>query len=216
MLVGDIMRRDVLTVGPKTRWPEALELLGRRGIRHLPVLADGRLVGIVSDRDFKVAMVPPAAKRASHQVASLLDPLTIDEIMTKSVITVTPGWTVEEAARLMTREKISALPVTQDGRLVGIVTETDIVTLFIRAMGAAEPSSRLDVVMGDDRSALAEIVRVIEGTGVAIRSMVTLPGPGGLREAVVRVATITPRAAVGALQAAGYTVREPSVTSLAR
>lgn len=216
MLVGDIMQRDVVTVGPKTRWPEAMWLLARRGIRHLPVLADGRLVGIVSDRDFKIAMVPPAAKRATHAPTSLHDSLAIDEIMTQAVMTVTPEWPVEEAARLMTREKISALPVTQGGCLVGIVTETDVVALFMRAMGAGEPSSRLDVVMGDDRSALADIVRVIEGTGVAVRSLVTLPSPGGLREAVVRVATITPRAAVRALQAAGYTVREPSFASLAR
>ncbi|HEY7650877.1 MAG TPA: CBS and ACT domain-containing protein [Methylomirabilota bacterium] len=209
MLVGDIMRRDVVTVGPKTRWPEAMGLLGRRGIRHLPVLAEGRLVGIVSDRDFKVAMVPPGASRATLELTYLLDALTIGEIMTRTVITVTPEWPVEEAARLMTREKISALPVTQDGRLVGIVTETDVVGLFMRALGAAEPSSRLDVVMGEGRSALAEIVRTIEATGAVVCSVVTLR-TAELREAVVRVATIDPRAAIQALQAAGYTVRAPS------
>jgi acetoin utilization protein AcuB len=216
MLVGDIMRRDVVTVGPKTRWPEAMALLGRRGIRHLPVLADGRLVGIVSDRDFKVAMVPSGVSRATLELTYLLDPLTIGEMMTRAVITVTPEWPVEEASRLMTKERISALPVVQDGRLVGIVTETDVVALFVRAMGAGEPSSRLDIVMGDGRSALAEIVHIIEATETAISSIVTLRSPEGLREAVVRVATIDPRAAVRALQAAGYAVREPAGASLAR
>jgi acetoin utilization protein AcuB len=209
MLVGDIMRRDVVTVGPKTRWPEAMGLLGRRGIRHLPVLADGRLIGIVSDRDFKVAMVPPEASRATLELTYLLDALTIGEIMTRTVFTVTPEWPVEEAARLMTREKISALPVTQDGRLVGIVTETDVVALFMRALGAGEPSSRLDVVMGEGRSSVADIVATIEATGAVVCSVVTLR-TADLREAVVRVATIDPRTAVRALEVAGYTVRAPS------
>lgn len=211
MLVGDIMRRDVVTVGPKTRWPEAMGLLGRRGIRHLPVMADGRLVGIISDRDFKVAMVPAGASRTTLELTYLLDALTIGEIMTRAVITVSPDWPVEEAARLMTRERISALPVVQDGRLVGIVTETDVVALFTRALGAGEPSSRLDIVMGEGRSAVAEIVGIIEATGAVVCSVVTLQ-TAALREAIVRVATIDPRAAVRALEAAGYAVREPSVS----
>jgi acetoin utilization protein AcuB len=206
MLVRDIMQRDVVTVGPKMRWPEAMGLLGRRGIRHLPVVDDGRLVGIVSDRDFKVAMVSPS--RATLELTYLLNALTIGEIMTRAVVTATPEWPVEEAARLMTREKISALPVIEGGRLVGIVTETDVVGLFMRAMGAGEPSSRLDIVMGEDRSALADIVGIIEKTGAVVSSVVTFP-TAALREAVVRVATIDPRAAVQALRAAGYTVREP-------
>jgi acetoin utilization protein AcuB len=207
VLVGDIMQQSVVTVGPKTRWPEAMWLVAQRGIRHLPVLADGRLVGIVSDRDLKLAMASPAASLVTHQLTYLLDPLTVDEIMTRAVITVTPDWPVEEAARLMAREKISALPVTRDGRLVGIVTETDVIGLFVRAMGAGEPSSRLDVALGDRPSALHDMVRIIEETGAAISSIVTLRSRQGFREAVVRVATIDPRAAVGALQAAGYAVR---------
>jgi acetoin utilization protein AcuB len=115
----------------------------------------------------------------------------------------------------MTREKISALPVIQGERLVGLVTETDVVTLFMRAMGAGEPSSRLDVVMGEGRSALADIVGIIEKTGAVVSSVVTFR-TAALREAVVRVATIDPRTAVQALQAAGYAVREPSAGSLTR
>jgi acetoin utilization protein AcuB len=213
MLVGDIMQREVVTVGSKTRWPEAMGHLGRRGIRHLPVLDNGRLVGIVSDRDFKVAMVSPS--RATLELTYLLSALTVGEIMTRALFTVTPEWPVEEAARLMTREKISALPVTRDGHLVGLVTETDLVALFMRAMGAGEPSSRLDVVMGEGRSAVADIVRLIEGTGAVVSSVVTFR-TAALREAVVRVATIDARAAVQALQAAGYTVREPSPGFLTR
>ena len=115
---------------------------------------------------------------------------------------------VEEAARLMVQEKISALPVTEGGRLVGIVTETDVLELFVKAMGAGEPSSRLDVVLGDRQSALAEVVRAVEAAGVVISSIMTLANREGLKEAVMRVATINPGPAVRALEARWYVVRE--------
>jgi acetoin utilization protein AcuB len=128
--------------------------------------------------------------------------------MTRAVITIGPMMPVEEAARLMVQEKIGALPVTQEGRLVGIVTETDVLALFVRAMGASEPSSRLDVVLGERPSAVTEVVQAIEGASASISSLVTLPGRDGLREAVVRVRTINPGHAIRALEARGYTVRE--------
>ncbi|MBI2216875.1 MAG: CBS domain-containing protein [Candidatus Rokubacteria bacterium] len=116
---------------------------------------------------------------------------------------------VEEAARLMVKEKISALPVTDAGRLVGIVTETDVMQLFVRALGAGEPSSRLDVLLGRERTALADMVTTLEQAGVPISSIMTLVDSRGSREAIVRIATINPNAAVRALEAKGYAVRGP-------
>src|SRR5262245_63314162 len=108
MLVQDIMRRHVVTAAPHTSISEASRLLRTRGIRHLVVAESDALVGIVSDRDLKES-----------------DPLTdavVNDIMTRAVITIEPTAPVEDAARLMLTETISALPVTQAGRLVGIVT----------------------------------------------------------------------------------------------
>lgn len=209
MLVQDIMQREVLTVGPKTTLPEALGLVRRRGVRHLPVLDNGGLVGIVSDRDLKRAMASSATSLERHELTYLLDRLPVADIMTRSVITVGPEQTIEEAARLMVREKVSALPVTEAGRLVGIVTETDVLALFVRAMGAGEPSSRIDVLLPAGGAALAGVVRAVEETGVPVASIVTLPGPGGGREVVVRVPTIDPGPVIDRLEAQGYTVRMP-------
>src|SRR5262249_46287323 len=103
--------------------------------------------------------------------------------------------------------KISALPVTEGGRLVGIVTETDVIALLVRALGASEPSSRLEVVFSRSGSALAEIVRIVEEAGGAISSIVTLATQDGSREAILRVPTIDPRRAVDALESHGYAVR---------
>jgi acetoin utilization protein AcuB len=205
MLVQDIMQSDVVTVTPRTTLSEAIELTRRRGIRHLPVLERDELVGIVSDRDLKRAMAPSAAGR-DHATA---DGPTMGEIMTRPVITTGAAFPVEEAARMMATQKISALPVTQAGRVVGIVTETDLMQLFVRALGAGEPSSRLDVSLGRDRTALADVVATLEGAGAPISSVMTLVAPDGTREVIVRIATIDPTAAARALGGKGYTIRGP-------
>ena len=208
MLVRDVMQTALVTIPPETTLPDAVRLASRRGIRHLPVVEHNQLIGIVSDRDLKRAMASSANSLSAHELHYLLGQLRVREIMSGGVITIGPMFPVEDAARLMVREKIGALPVTEAGRLVGIVTETDILALFVRAMGAGEPSSRLDVLIDARPNALAEITRVIEETGVTISSIMSLHGPGGVREAVVRIATIAPGPAVAALRARGYTVRD--------
>ncbi len=209
MLIKDIMQRDVVTVTPETRLPQVLRLLQPRGFRHVPVIQDAALVGIISDRDVKQAMVSLAGTGASGaELERARERLSASEIMARTVTTIAPMDTVEEAARRMATLKISALPVTEDGRLVGIVTETDVLQLFVRAMGVLEPSSRLDVIVPGPEAGLGDVVRAVEGAGARIVSVMTLPGPDGGREIVVRVATINPAPAVAALEARGYRVRD--------
>ncbi len=208
MLVQDIMQAELITITPETTLPEALRLVQRRGVRHLPVVENGNLVGIVSDRDLKRAMPSAATSLSAQELNYLLDRVKVGEFMTRGVITIAPMFPVEETARIMVTEKISALPVTEGGRLVGIVTETDVLRLFAKAMGALEPSSRLDVLLGDRPAGLGEVIQIVEGAGTPISSVMTLAGRGGAKEAVIRVATINPGAAIKALEAKGYTVRD--------
>jgi len=208
VLVQDIMKRDVVTVTPRTRLTQVLRVLQPRGFRHVPVVAGGALVGIISDRDVKQAMVSLAASgTAGAALEQARERLTAAEIMQRTVTTVAPMFTVEDAARLMTTQKISALPVTEGGRLVGIVTETDVLDLFVRAMGVLEPSSRPDVILRDPEAGLGDLARAVEGTGARISSLVTLRGPDGQREVVLRLATLDPGPAVKALEERGYVVR---------
>jgi acetoin utilization protein AcuB len=209
MLVRDVLTPNVISVSPKTTLPEAVRLMRERGIRHLPVVEDGKLVGIVSDRDLKRAMASPATSLEVHELTYLLNRLAVGEIMTRTVITIGAMFPVEEAARLMVMEKVSALPVTDADRLIGIVTETDVLELFVRAMGAGTPSSRLDVRLGDRQNALAEVVRLAEDAGAVVSSVMTLVDREGRKEAVLRLATINPGPTVKALEARGYTVTAP-------
>jgi acetoin utilization protein AcuB len=208
MRVQDVMQTKLYTVTPETTLLEALRLTGQHGIRHLLVLDGDRLVGILSDRDLKRAMASSATSLEAHELNYLLERLSVREVMTRAVITIGPLLPIEDAARLMVLEKIGALPVTDGERLVGLVTETDVLRLFVRALGAGEPSSRLDVTLGNRPHAVAEMVETVEAAGAEISSLVTLTGGSGLKEAVIRVRTINPRPVVWALETRGFTARE--------
>jgi acetoin utilization protein AcuB len=210
MLVRDVMQTKLITVTPQTTLPEALKLVAQRRIRHLPVVdSGGDLVGIVSDRDLKQAMASPATSLEAHELVYLLNRLLVEKIMTRTVVTIGPMRPVEEAARLMVQEKIGAVPVIEGGALVGILTETDVLELFVDALGAGVPSTRLAILLGEDPAALGDVVTTIGTAGVAICSLVVLKDRTGRHEAIVRVATMDPEDAVRALEARGHFLRKP-------
>jgi acetoin utilization protein AcuB len=208
MLVRDIMQTHPVSATLETRLPHLLRLLQRRGFRHVPVVDSGKLVGIISDRDLKQSMISAASMAEGRERDRLLDELTAGQIMARAVVTIGPTIGIDEAARLMATRKISALPVTEGDRLIGIVTETDVLQVFVRAMGVLEPSSRLDVILRDQTAGLGEVVRAVEETGSRISSVMTLAMPTGEREVALRLATINPGPAVTALVARGYVVRD--------
>ncbi len=130
MLVREWMTKDPLTVGPTTSVEAAWRLMQERRIRHLPVVVEGRLVGIVTDRDLRRVLPSPATSLEIHELRYLLDKLTLAEVMTKDVITTTRFTPVTDAARTLLRNRIGALPVVQGGMLVGILTQADVLEAF--------------------------------------------------------------------------------------
>jgi acetoin utilization protein AcuB len=134
MRVSDLITGPPITIAPETPVLEARRVMQTRVIRHLLVVEDGCLVGIVTDRDIRLNMPSPATTLSVWEVNYLLARLTVREVMTKSVIIVEPDRPVADAARLLLTEKIGALPVVDGERLVGIVTETDFVRAFVDEM----------------------------------------------------------------------------------
>jgi acetoin utilization protein AcuB len=125
------MTRLVATTHPEVPVAAAAELMRKRTLRHLPVVDPrGRLVGIVTDRDLRQAVFMPALRERLPEVGECLQALTVSDIMTRRVVSVTPGARLGEAARLMHERKIGALVVLERGRVVGIITETDILAAF--------------------------------------------------------------------------------------
>ena len=144
MTVGDLMTTGKLvTATPETPILEARSRMLERRIRHLLVTdPDGSLVGIVTDRDIRLNLPSRATSLSIWEINHLLTKLTVGEVMTRGVITVGPERAAHEAAQLMLDHSIGALPVTRGGRLVGIITETDIMRAFVwLAGGAAAPGA---------------------------------------------------------------------------
>ncbi len=132
MTIRELMSGGLITVRRETPVLEARDLVVKERIRHLLVTdVGGSLVGIVTDRDSRLNLPSRATSLSVWEINHLLTKLTVGEVMTRSVITVGPDRPAREAARLMLDHKIGALPVLDDGRLVGIITETDIVRAFV-------------------------------------------------------------------------------------
>ena len=133
MRVSDLMTPKPITVGPETPMLEARQRMLEERIRHLVVVDDARVVGIVTDRDIRLNLPSPATSLSVWEINFLLARLTVGAVMTSSVIVIEPDRAIAEAARIIIDHKIGALPVVDRGQLVGIITESD----FLRAM--AEP-----------------------------------------------------------------------------
>lgn len=136
MRVSELMSRNVRTIEASESCHEAVTRMVRERIRHLPVVEAGhRLVGIVTDRDLRHCLFAPAVLRSvgAVPVDSTLKDRRVREVMSSPVVTVAPGDEIEAAARLMIRDKVGSLPVVEDGRVVGIITETDLLRHIVKA-----------------------------------------------------------------------------------
>jgi acetoin utilization protein AcuB len=138
MTIRELMTGGLITVRAETSVRQARDLLAKEGIRHLPVTGPGGvLAGIVTDRDIRLNLPSRATSLSAQEITHLLSRLTVAEIMTRSVITIGPDRPARDGAQLMLEHKIGALPVLDDGHLVGIITETDIVRAFVRTTAPA-------------------------------------------------------------------------------
>jgi acetoin utilization protein AcuB len=165
MLVGERMSHPVISISPDMPIVDALSLLKREHIRRAPVVKDGKLVGIVSDKDLLNASPSPVSSLSIWEMNYLLSKITISEVMTKNVLTVSEDTPIEEAARIMADNKIGGLPVMRDGHVVGIITETDLFKVFLELLGAREPGVRATVLIAEKPGQLAKITQAIASKG---------------------------------------------------
>ena len=135
MRVRDIMTAQPITVDPETPMLEARQWMVQKRIRHLVVVENARVVGIVTDRDIRLNLPSPATSLSVWELNYLLAQRRVGGVMSATVLVVDPDRPVADAARIMMEHKIGALPVVDEGRLVGIVTESD----FVRAMAGLVP-----------------------------------------------------------------------------
>lgn len=207
MLIEDIMTRGVVTVAPTDSLAEALHRTRAGRFRHLPVVEGERLVGVVSDRDLRAA-VPALVVEGAEEI---LERTTVASVMHTSVIVAHPLDPVEDAAHLMYEHKIGCLPVVSGERLVGIVTETDVLRSFVEMSGGLCTGSRLEIEAPDRPGVLAEIGELTLRHRINVASVFTTPAKRpGYTVLVVRLQALDVRPVVRDLKAAGYAVRWPN------
>jgi len=176
MYVGWNMKTNLLTVTPETSVFKARELMDEHKISHLPV-TDGkaRMLGIITDRDLKEAWASSATTLSVYELTYVLQKLAVSSVMSKNVITATPDMTIERAARIILDNKIGALPVVKDEKLVGIITTTDLMDVLLMALGLTDDTKRLSLLVHDRMGVLAEVGRLMQQAGINIRSIMTVP-----------------------------------------
>ena len=148
MIVSEVMSKDLITIKPTDSLDKAHILLVKNSVRHLPVTSNSSLLGIITESDIRGAFIKQGRKTKSGNLENL-DPtkMKVSDYMTRSVLVVAPETCIEDAALMIYKHKVGALPVVKSQKLVGIVSIMDILGLFVDMMGMIHASSRIDVVM---------------------------------------------------------------------
>lgn len=213
MIIENIMKKNVVTLTPEDSIATAINKLKQNKIRHIPITTNnGILVGIVSDRDIREAS-PSSLTSEQEKVSLLTKPLK--EIMKTEVITAHPLDFVEEAAAIFYEKKIGCLPVIKHGKLVGIITETDVLYTFVQLTGAHQPSSRIEVRVPNRTGMLSEVSAIFHKKSVNISSVLVYPDQNEQYKILVfRVQTMNTMGVVNELQENGYTVLWPNIPGM--
>jgi len=155
MKIKSLMIPDPITITEKAAVQDAIELMKGNAIRHLPVVSEDKtLKGFVTLSDLKIGLIP-----------SMVADVSLSDLMIKDPITIESDGDIEEAALLIYRHKIGGMPVVEKGKLVGIITESDILRAFIDMMGILTDSSRIDVAIDKKAGSLKQAFHVIHDNG---------------------------------------------------
>lgn len=194
MLVRHRMTSNPVTIGPHAMLSEAQEQMTAGRFRRLPVMNEGTLVGIVTDRDIR---------RHSGSEART----KVQAAMTETPLTVPPDMPIEEATTLMLRDQISGLPVVENGKLVGIVTVSDVLKAFLEVTGASTPgSTRINLLVKDNEN-LVDVTQIIHEVNGEVLAVGTYEDPASHRRAYfLRVAGADATKAAAALRQKGYSL----------
>lgn len=174
MRVRDIMSTNVVAVDEKTSIHDATKIMEAHKIRRLPVMRRDKLVGLVTKHMLLEASPSPATSLSMHELQYLLAKMTVKDIMVKKPYTISPDMPVEEALQLGQEMGYGAFPVVEDGGLVGIATESDIVRIMTKVLGVRQNAKRIDMKTSKQFGNLQRIIRVLDEHKAVLLSLMTL------------------------------------------
>jgi len=196
MKASTLMIPDPITISDRSSIQEAIAVMKVNAIRHLPVVGPNRqLRGLVTLADLRQGLIP-----------SMLGDVTLKDLMIADPIAVGPDDDIEVVARLIYAHKISGMPVVKAGKVVGIITETDIFRAFIDMLGILTASSRIDVVLGDEPDAFKKAVQIIGDCGAEIINVGMTAQQTGKRTHYFRLSPCKSASIKKALKKAGFDV----------
>jgi acetoin utilization protein AcuB len=185
MKVRDVMTWNVATVSSDTAMMEARKIMDAHGIRRLPVVDKGKLVGMVSKERIINTAPSPATSLSVWEINYLLAKMTVKEVMTKNPVTVDPEMSVEAAIALAQKSGVGALPVVENGKLVGIATTNDFFYKILNpVLGIAKPGTRIVVSKGGDITSMLDILDSAKKAGAKIVSFHSMPPVDGKEQDV--------------------------------
>lgn len=202
MFVRNAMTSNPFVISPDTNIAEALGIMREKKFRRLPVVSNGKLVGMVTKRRLLEVSPSPATTLSVFEMNYLLAKTVVKDIMTKDLITVRSDMLLEQAAILMADNNIGGLPVVDDDRLVGIITEKDIFTSFVEILGFRDNGSRITVdITKDQPGILAGITAITAGMNINISHIAVYKS-----ELIMRVNTTNVSELVDRIRAGGFEV----------
>ncbi|MBO0960354.1 acetoin utilization AcuB family protein [Neobacillus sp. MM2021_6] len=215
MIVEEIMKTDVATLFPTDTIADAMKVMETRKIRHIPIVNDeGHLVGLVTVA--KIQEATPSIFHANEHPEDLKKSLAT--IMEQNIITGHPLDFVEEVAGLFYEHKISCIPIINDRKLVGIVTETDLLRTMVELTGAHQPGSQIEIKVPNLAGVLSDITTVIKRRKANILSVLVYPDKTDdhFKILVIRVQTMNPTALIQELNQAGHHVLWPNLPGISQ
>lgn len=177
MFVRSRMSANPFTVGPDNTIPEAVAVMERHSVRHLPVVVGNKVVGVLSHSDIAAASPSSATSFSAGEVTYLLNKLKVAKVMTPDPVTIGPDALLEEAALAMRDNKIEMLPVVENGELIGVITESAILDAFIELLGFRDPGTRLTVDATDAPGVLARLAEATARHHANIQHVAVYRGP---------------------------------------
>ena len=206
MFVRDQMIQDVITVTPATSVPEALKIMQEHSIKRLPVMQSEKLVGILTESALLKVSPSPATSLSIFEINFLVAKMTVKEVMTKKPFTISPDATIEEAALLMRNKKISGLPVVENGKLIGIISESDLFDAMIELFGLKRAGKRLTVEVKDIPGVLAQLANILKGLNINIINVGNRKREDGTVDLIIRLDITDETKCVAALAEHGFKV----------
>jgi acetoin utilization protein AcuB len=201
MLIKDWMTKDPITITENTSMIKAIHIMSERRFRRLPVVAAGRLVGMVTDRDLKEASPSKATTLDVHELYYLLAELQVKEIMSRDPVSVSEDDTVEHAAQIMLEHTISGLPVVDgSGKVVGIITQSDVFRAFMDIAGVLQGGVQFALRLEDRPGLIKEVVDLLRARGARFVSLLSsyATSQEGYRDVYIRVKNLAPEAVAAA------------------